>query len=60
MAWSESKVWMRGSTNEKLYQGLLDDVANQPARNMKRKKIVHPEEMPWEMSRQGLLKHLLN
>ena len=25
-----------------------------------RKKIVHPDEMPWEMSRQGLLKHLLN
>ncbi len=60
MAWGESKVWLRGATNEKLYQGLLDDVANQPARNMKRKKIVHPEEMPWEMSRQGLLKHLLN
>ncbi len=60
MAWGESKVWLRGATNEKLYQGLLDDVANQPVRNMKRKKIVHPEEMPWEMSRQGLLKHLLN
>ena len=60
MAWGESKAWLRGVTNEKLYQGLLDDVANQPLRNMKRKKIVRPEEMPWEMSRQGLLKHLLN
>jgi len=60
MAWSESKAWIRGVTNEKLYQGLLDDVANQPARNAKRKKILHPEDMPWEMSRQGLLKHLLN
>jgi quercetin dioxygenase-like cupin family protein len=43
-----------------LYQDLLDDAAAAPARNAKRKKVVHPEEMPWEMSRQGLLKHLLN
>jgi quercetin dioxygenase-like cupin family protein len=60
MAWSESKAWMKGSANQKLYQGLLDDAAGAPARNAKRKKVVHPEEMPWEMSRQGLLKHLLN
>jgi quercetin dioxygenase-like cupin family protein len=35
-------------------------VANAPARNAKRKKIVRPDDMVWEMSRQGLLKHLLN
>ncbi len=60
MAWSESKAWLKGKTSGKLYQGMLDDVANAPARNAKRKKIVRPEDMPWEMSRQGLLKHLLN
>jgi len=60
MSWGESKNWLRGKTNEKLYQGLLDDATQAPARNAKRKKIVHPEEMPWEMSRQGILKHLLN
>ena len=60
MAWGESKTWMRGTASGKLYQALLDDALNQPVRNAKRKKIVHPEEMPWEMSRQGLLKHLLN
>jgi quercetin dioxygenase-like cupin family protein len=60
MAWDESKVWKRGTMSGKMYQGLLDDVLNQPIRNAKRKKIVHPEEMPWEMARQGLLKHLLN
>src|SRR3954464_15008015 len=60
MAWGESKVWMKGTANEKLYQDLLDDAAAAPARNGKRKKVVHPQEMPWEMSRQGLLKHLLN
>jgi quercetin dioxygenase-like cupin family protein len=60
MAWGESSAWMRGSLQRKLYQDLLDDAATRPARNAKRKKIVRPEDMPWEMSRQGLLKHLLN
>ena len=60
MAWSESKKWMRGTANGKLYQNLLEDAQTQPVRNARRKKILHPEDMPWEMSRQGLLKHLLN
>ncbi len=60
MAWGESKVWMKGTAHQTLYQELLDDAAGQPARNAKRKKVVTPEDMPWEMSRQGLLKHLMN
>ena len=60
MAWGESKAWMTGSDNQALYQDLLDDATAAPARNAKRKKVVHPNEMPWEMSRQGILKHLLN
>ena len=60
MGWGESKVWASGAANGKLYQALLDDASTAPARNSKRKKVVHPEDMPWEMARQGLLKHLLN
>jgi quercetin dioxygenase-like cupin family protein len=60
MAWDESKTWLVGSQNGKLYQSLLNEAAEMPARNAKRKKIVHNDEMPWEMSQQGLLKHLLN
>jgi quercetin dioxygenase-like cupin family protein len=60
MAWGESKNWLKGKANEKLYAGLLEEATQAPSRNAKRKKIVHPEEMPWEMSRQGILKHLLN
>ena len=60
MAWGESKTWMRGTVSGKLYQNLLDDAKSAPARNAKRKKIVRPADMPWEMARQGLLKHLLN
>jgi quercetin dioxygenase-like cupin family protein len=60
MAWDESKTWLAGSTGGKHYQNLLDDATEAPRRNSQRRKIVHPDEMPWEMSRQGLLKHLLN
>ncbi len=60
MAWDESKNWLAGSAGAKLYQELLDDATTAPSRNAKRKKLVHPADMPWEMSRQGLLKHLLN
>jgi quercetin dioxygenase-like cupin family protein len=60
MAWDEAKAWMSGTLSEKLYQNLLDDAVTAPVRNSRRKKVVRPEDMPWEMSRQGLLKHLLN
>ena len=60
MAWTEAKAWLKGSAHQDLYQQLLDDATQAPARNAKRKKVVKPEDMPWEMARQGLLKHLLN
>jgi quercetin dioxygenase-like cupin family protein len=60
MTWGESKAWMRGNAHQKLYQSLLENAMQAPSRNAKRRKILHPEDMPWEMSRQGLLKHLLN
>ena len=60
MSWGESKAWKKGTENRPLYQGLLEDAATAPARNAKRAKVVHPEDMPWEMSRQGPLKHLMN
>lgn len=60
MAWGESEAWLAGEENQNLYQQLLDDAEMAPVRNAERKKLVHPEEMPWEMARQGLLKHLIN
>ena len=60
MAWGESKAWLRGTANQSLYGTLLEEAAEAPVKNGKRKKVVHPEEMPWELSRQGLLKHLIN
>jgi quercetin dioxygenase-like cupin family protein len=60
MAWGETSAWIDGVENRDLYQQLLDDAETAPTRNAQRKKVVHPDEMPWEMSRQGLLKHLIN
>jgi quercetin dioxygenase-like cupin family protein len=60
MAWDESGKWSQGAESANFYQDLLDDAAAKPAQDSKRKKIIKPQQMPWEMSRQGLLKHLLN
>ena len=60
MAWGETGAWLEGKNNERLYQRLLDEARDAPSRNARRKKVVKPHEMPWEMSRQGLLKHLMN
>jgi gentisate 1,2-dioxygenase len=60
MAWDEARAWMSGTLNQPLYQGLLEDATTRPTRVGQRRKILHPDDMPWEMSRQGLLKHLLN
>lgn len=60
MAWGEANNWIDGALNRDLYQQMLDDAAEAPSRNARRKKVVTPEDMPWEMSRQGLLKHLIN
>jgi len=60
MGWDEAKAWPQGNENETYYQELLDDATTKPARDAERKKIVKPKDMPWEMSRQGLLKHVLN
>jgi hypothetical protein len=60
MAWDEAKTWLSGSVQGNHYQSLLAEATDMPRRNAQRRKVVHPDEMPWEMSRQGLLKHLLN
>lgn len=60
MAWDESGTWLAGIENDPLYRLMLDDAASKPTRDAARRKVISPAEMPWEMARQGLLKHLLN
>src|SRR6266516_2416332 len=60
MDWGESKAWMRGTASGKMYQALLDDALDQPERNGQAKQIRYTVDMPWEVTPQGLAKHLLN
>lgn len=60
MAWDESSAWLSGVSNVPLYRRMLDDAAERPQRDKARNKVIKPEQMPWELSRQGILKHLLN
>jgi hypothetical protein len=45
MAWDEARAWLSGTLNGNLYQNLLDDALARPARNARRKKIIHPEDI---------------
>jgi quercetin dioxygenase-like cupin family protein len=60
MGFEESKAWLAGKQNAKYYGQALADAAERPLRDATRKKIITPEEMPWEMSRHGLIKHMVN
>lgn len=60
MAWGESAVWRRGNRRADFYRGLLADAADRPAETARRRRLVKPEEMPWELSPHGLLKHMIH
>ncbi len=60
MAFQESNNWRAGKAKASFYAEALKDAAERPIRDAGRKKIITPDEMPWEMSPQGLIKHLVN
>jgi uncharacterized RmlC-like cupin family protein len=60
MAFQEAKHWRAGKGSANFYAESLKDAAERPIRDASRKKIITPEEMPWEMSPHGLIKHLVN
>ena len=60
MPWEEWEQWAAGKQSGKFYADLLNDATTKPARDAERKKIITPDDMYWENSRQGLLKHLCN
>ena len=60
MAWDETAAWAAGERTAATYADQLQHAAEAPVRDALRRKVLHPRDMPWEMSRQGLLKHLIN
>lgn len=60
MTWGETSAFLEGEENMPLYARLLQHAEEAPVRNAGRAKVLRPSDMPWEMSRQGILKHLIN
>lgn len=60
MPWQESKQWLQGDNSEAYYQRALDDAKEKPSNDAKKKRVIRPWEMPWEMAPQGILKHMIN
>lgn len=60
MIYEEAKRWRKGDLKTKFYEEELKDAKEVQARDEQLLKVVKPEQMPWENSRQGLIKHLVN
>jgi quercetin dioxygenase-like cupin family protein len=60
MPWGESTAWQRGQLQSDFFRRLLADAAERPARAARRRRLLHPQDMPWELSPHGLLKHMVN
>lgn len=60
MPYEEAQVVKKGQARAKYYQKALQKSAAFREEYLKRKAIIKPEEMPWEESPQGHLKHAVN
>lgn len=59
----ESEEWTRGDRESDFYQGKLEESKRNPLAahgDGPLNKVVDPEEMPWEESPQGRIKHVIN
>jgi gentisate 1,2-dioxygenase len=60
MPYEEKEVFHEGTLEVDFYQKALERSKKFREEYTKRKSVVHPEEMPWENSSQGRIKHLVN
>ncbi|MGH7831149.1 MAG: cupin domain-containing protein [Candidatus Binatia bacterium] len=58
MPFEESKFWRRGDRRASYYAEDLKRAKEEKERDQKYPKAIKPEEMPWEDSPQGRLKHM--
>jgi len=56
----ESTEWSRGTNMVSFYADLLDGRVNGGVRGKRERKVVCPEDMPWEDCAQGRLKHVVH
>jgi quercetin dioxygenase-like cupin family protein len=60
MLYEESKKANIRKAKSNYYKEKLNESRKKIEANKEKKKIINPEKMPWENSRQGLIKHLFN
>ncbi len=59
----EIDVWKKGKRKREYYRDFLEKTSKNPLSlvgKAEMEKVIHPEEMPWEVCEQGLIKHLVN
>ncbi len=59
----EKDVWQKGNKKAGYYQEFVEESKKNPLAQVgvaPMKKVLHPEEMPWEDSPQGHIKHMIN
>lgn len=60
MLYEESKQASIRKSECGFYKEMLEESRRKKEENPKRRKVITPEEMPWEDSPQGIIKHLYN
>jgi quercetin dioxygenase-like cupin family protein len=60
MRHDEAKHWARGTKTASFYEERLAEERAAAARDEGLMKVVRPEDMPWEICRQGKIKHIVN
>jgi quercetin dioxygenase-like cupin family protein len=60
VTYDEAKSWRRGTKRATYYADAARPRLGDRERERKRKKVIVPEDMPWEDSAQGRLKHIAN
>ncbi len=60
MRHDEARHWARGSKTASFYEERLRDETAAMARDEQLMKVIKPEDMPWEICRQGKIKHIVN
>lgn len=60
MAYEEARRWGEGDLSAHHYEETLENARARRERDEKLQKVVRPTDMPWERSRHGTLKHMVN
>ncbi len=56
----EAKHWAEGNLTADFYERALQEAREEKERLQSLRKTIKPYQMPWENSRQGRIKHLVN